>query len=247
MEALQGSMSDMMKSFHDRMSKFEAELKLSPTSTATLAADFAAFWTLVTEVLSCLQGQMEALARDVDTLEMRGRRKILLLHGVPELPKEDTSQVVAGVMLEHLKVEDFSVAAVRRCHKMGRNTNGSKPRPILLKPKDVDVRDKIWFGKTKLKGSGITLSEFLTKTRHDAFMMAREKFGVSSCWTQRGDVFIVSADGNKHRVLNTRDVIAFANLPEGKTKPVASSPVSESLATVTVAVPRKKRVVADRK
>ncbi|XP_026746114.1 uncharacterized protein LOC113507459 [Trichoplusia ni] len=115
---------------------------------------------------------------------MRGRRKILLLHGVPEHSKEDTAQVVAGVMLEHVKIADFSVAAVRRFHRMGRNSNGSKPRPILLKLRDVEVRDRIWFEKTKLKGSGITLSEFLTKTRHDAFMMAREKFGISNCWTQ---------------------------------------------------------------
>ncbi|XP_026746168.1 uncharacterized protein LOC113507514 [Trichoplusia ni] len=162
---------------------------------------------MVTEVLSYLQGQMEALARDVESLEMRGRRKILLLHGVTEQSKEDTAQVVAGVMLEHVKFADFSVAAVRRCHRTGCNNNGSKPRPILLKLRDVEVRDKMWFEKTKLKGSSITLSEFLTKTRHDAFMMAREKFGNSNCWTQRGEVFLLGADGTKRRVLNTRDVI----------------------------------------
>ncbi|XP_026733623.1 uncharacterized protein LOC113497968 [Trichoplusia ni] len=130
---------------------------------------------------------------------------------------------------------------------MGRNNNGSKPRPILLKLRDAEVRDRIWFEKTKLKGSGITLSEFLTKTRHDAFMMAREKFGISNCWTQRGEVFVLGADGTKRRVLSTRDVIAIADSPEGPVKHVATSPASVSPAIVAAAVPRKKRAVAVRK
>ncbi|XP_026745500.1 uncharacterized protein LOC113506863 [Trichoplusia ni] len=156
-------------------------------------------------------------------------------------------------MLEHVKIADFpTVAAVRRCHRMGRNNNGSKPRPILLKLRDVEVRDRIWFEKTKLKGSGITLSEFLTKTRHDAFMMAREKFGISNCWTRRGEVFVLGADGTKRRVLNTRDVIAVADSPEGlenqlPVKHVATSPASVLPAIVAAAVPRKKRAVAVKK
>uniref|UniRef100_A0A2H1W9F9 SFRICE_038682 n=1 Tax=Spodoptera frugiperda TaxID=7108 RepID=A0A2H1W9F9_SPOFR len=72
---------------------------------------------------------------------------------------------------ERLKV-DLKVPDIKRCHRMGRAT--LKPRPILFKLHNVALRDSIWFGKTGLKGSGITISEFLTKTRHNVFMAARD-------------------------------------------------------------------------
>lgn len=209
-------MSELLAQFNDRMSKFEAELsKTTPETTAStssssiLATEYAAFKTFVMGALNCLQHQVEALAKDIDTLEMRGRRKLLLVHGVAEVNKEETSHLVAEVVRDRLKIDSFSVAAIRRCHRMGNQGSAGKPRPILVKLQDVDVRDKIWFAKTKLKGSGITLSEFLTRSRHQVFMAARDKFGVDSCWTKQGSVYVLGADGTKHRVVTHSELNAI--------------------------------------
>ncbi|KAJ8736330.1 hypothetical protein PYW08_006986 [Mythimna loreyi] len=211
MDSLRESMSELMTQFQDRMSKFEAELSSRTPSTATsnpvdIAADFASFKRFVLQALSCLQQQMEALAAEFDALEMRGRRKMLLIHGVSEASKEETSLVVSDVVRDRMKLETFSVAAIRRCHRMGKQVGTGKPRPILVKLQDIDMRDKIWSAKTKLKGSGITLSEFLTRSRHQIFMAAREKFGVTNCWTTQGQVYVLGPDGTKHRVVSRSEV-----------------------------------------
>ncbi|CAG4982991.1 unnamed protein product [Colias eurytheme] len=50
----------------------------------------------------------------------------------------------------------------------------NKPRPILCKLRNLSDKELIWSSKISLKGTGITLSEFLTKSRHEVFMAARE-------------------------------------------------------------------------
>ncbi|PZC85220.1 hypothetical protein B5X24_HaOG202405 [Helicoverpa armigera] len=188
---------------------------------------------------------MKALAQELDNMEMRGRRKMVLLHGVAEQAKEDTSQVVAEVVRSHLELADFSVSEVRRCHRMGRPTGASKPRPILCKLSDVSVRDSIWFAKTKLKGTGITVSEFLTRSRHQLFMSARDKFGVNNCWTKQGFVYVIGSDGSRHRVGTLDDLV---RLEQVKEKPCSIATVPSSSPSPSTPVPKKgKRVAAKKK
>ncbi|CAH2095794.1 unnamed protein product [Euphydryas editha] len=88
---------------------------------------------------------------------MRSRRKILLIHGIPETKNENLTSVVIKVLTDHLKVPELSCTAVSRSHRMGR-TKFSRPRPIVIKFHDVALRNKIWYEKTNLKNTGITLT-----------------------------------------------------------------------------------------
>ncbi|VVD04151.1 unnamed protein product [Leptidea sinapis] len=100
---------------------------------------------------------------------MRRRRKMLLVHRVSEEKSEDVSSRVCKVVGEHIGVTRFSVATIKSSHRLGRPSE-KKPRPIVVKFADVALRVKVWFSKTGFKGSGITVSEFLTKSRHNLFM-----------------------------------------------------------------------------
>ncbi|KAF9811928.1 hypothetical protein SFRURICE_021285 [Spodoptera frugiperda] len=158
----------------------------------------------------CLQRQMEFFARDMDALEMRGRRKMLLIHGVPEDKAENTALVVTNMVQDKLQMNTI--------------TGKSSPRPILVKVQDVDTRDKVWHSKTKLKGTGITISEFLTKTRHQVFMAARNKFGVTKCWTNAGHIYVLGPDGVRHRIVSHSELRAIgepAAVPERSTAAVS--------------------------
>ncbi|CAD0204874.1 unnamed protein product [Chrysodeixis includens] len=244
MEALQETLSGMMTMFQSRMSNFEAELKKSTGttySTDTLAEDFILFKKFVVESLSCLQQQMKSLAQGMDNLEMRGRRKMLLIHGVAEQAKEDTVQLVAEVVRCHLKLADFSTTNVGRCHRMGRQAGTSKPRPIVCKLRDVGVRDSIWFAKTKLKGTGITVSEFLTTNRHQLFMAARDKVGVNRCWTKQGHIYVLGADGSRQRLRTTEDLVKIVVGKETSTPQRTGSPLSSPSPTPA---PKKARRAA---
>lgn len=209
MDPMNGTVTELRDMFLKRMTDFEAELKKIPdtsSSSSNLAAEFAAFRTFITQALTSLQQQVEIIARNIDSMETRGRRGILLLHGVAEVHNEDTAQVVANIIKEHLKMGAISSADIKRCHRMGRSGASHKTRPILCKFRDLAVRNKVWFDKTKLKGSGVTVSEFLTKARHDLFMAARDKLGVPNCWTRDGTVYCLGRNGSRQRILTLSDL-----------------------------------------
>lgn len=212
----------MTELFNTKMSEFQQQLQQTSSSTsASVAADFTAFRMFIMSALETIQKQVEFLGSEIDRLEMRGRRKILLLHGVSEKKTEDTSSVVASIVSNKLKVPDFSTDFISRCHRIGRPSE-NKSRPLLVKLRDAAVRNKVWFAKTKLKGTGITISEFLTKSRHRIFMEARSRFGITNCWTRDGCIHVLGADSSVYKVESLADL---DNIP---TAPTLSSPVPPS-------------------
>lgn len=230
------SLQELMVTFHKRMDSFEGKLQKTPaaTSTDTLAAEFAAFKLFVMTSMRALQGQIELLAKENDQLEMRSRRKILLIHGLPEASKEVPAEVVAKVVTGQLKQTTFAVVDIIRCHRMGRAGSSDRPRPILCEFRDTVVRAKIWSAKACLKGTGITISEFLTKTRHSIFMAARQRFGIANCWTREGFVFVLAADGTRHRISCQGDLDGITEKDPPKLKKVPEpAPVAQKLKRAT--------------
>ncbi|CAK1547705.1 unnamed protein product [Leptosia nina] len=147
---------------------------------------------------------MEMLFKLQDEQEMRNRRKFLLLHGVNE-NKEESPSTVANMIAVLLKLPEVTETSLSRCTRMGFRKSNTL-RPLLIKFHDVEVKNKIWMAKTNLKGTGITLSEFLTKTRHKLFMAAREKFGVSNCWTRGGSIFAIGEDKERRCITSLTDI-----------------------------------------
>ncbi|XP_045541834.1 uncharacterized protein LOC123723296 [Papilio machaon] len=202
MDAIQESLTNLQQMFTQRMDIYQGELAAAsavPAATITsLSAEFTTFRTFIMSALKSLQEQVALLSSQADNLESQSRRKILLLHGVPETTSEDTVSVVVHTIATKMKLENFSAADIKQCHRMGQLTS-DRPRTILFKIANHERRTSIWKMKSALKGTGITLSEFLTKHRHDTFMAARQKFGISKCWTNNGSVFVI-IDGMRHRI-----------------------------------------------
>ncbi|XP_045504229.1 uncharacterized protein LOC123700901 [Colias croceus] len=208
MDSVQHSMMEMTATFNKKMAEFQRDLQnlssnnsqpASNSPTSKLAAEFNAFQSFVLSSLKTLQTQITFLSNQFNKLEMRSRRKILLIHGVPEDSKELPSKLAIKILTDHLKNLDLTEDAISRCHRLGVSKK-DKPRPIVIKFKDAVMRNSIWYAKTDLKGSGFTLSEFLTKDRHDVFVAARARFGITNCWTKEGFIFVQLADGAKQRI-----------------------------------------------
>lgn len=243
MDSIKHTMAEMMKLFHKKMSAFEEELqKSSNTSSPTdhLASDFEAFKAFTLQSLNVLQQQIEIIARNQDQIDMRSRRKMLLFHGIPELKNEDSTKVIFNIVKERLDPE-FSIDSIQRSHRLGSISDPKRKRPILVKFNSVKVRDLLWFLKSKLKNSEITMSEFLTKSRHDIFMAARLKFGVLKCWTSQGNIFVIGPDQQRHRISSLSDL---NNISQNKAD--LKSDVAPKVATV-VNPPKVKRTTASRK
>lgn len=120
---------------------------------------------------------------------------------------------------------------------LGPASFNEKPRPILLKFVNVTVCDSLWFNKTKLNGIGITLSEFLTKPRHDLFMAARQKLGIAKCWTREGFFYILGQDGMHHHIVSVNQLNGIVNSPP---KPHIAVPKTTGTKTKHAAAATKK-------
>ncbi|CAK1603941.1 unnamed protein product [Parnassius mnemosyne] len=77
---------------------------------------------------------------------------MILLHGVPEEKSEETATVISTLISTKLQVSGFSKTSISRCHRLGRPSDKSS-RPVVVKFSDIVMRDKVWFSKTKLKGT----------------------------------------------------------------------------------------------
>ncbi|XP_045771487.1 uncharacterized protein LOC123876708 [Maniola jurtina] len=235
MDSLKDSLNAMAEMFQQKMGEFQQGLDSAPTTStnASLAAEFSSFRTFVLSAMNTLQRQVEFLGTEVDRLETRRRRKMLLVHGVSEEKSEDVTSRVCNVVGEHLGVTGLSVSSIKSSHRLGRPSD-KKPRPIVVKFADATLRDKVWFSKTGFKGSGITVSEFLTRSRHDVFMEARQRFGVNKCWTRDGCIHIIAPDGSRHRAECKADLQCI---------PQSSKPLTQGTASLSS---RSKRTIKNK-
>ena len=75
-----------------------------------------------------------------------------------------------------------------------RNTttpSNTKPRPLLVKFNSEKVKNMIFRKKSKLKGTGIVITEFLTPTRSQLLKKCFEKIpGEKSIWTDNGRILV---------------------------------------------------------
>lgn len=230
---------EMNQQFHSQMEAFlkkQRDLEASGSFTsgpenslAALTSEFKAFQSFVLDALKGFQYQVQALGDTIDQMEMHSRRKFLMLHGVPEQNNEELCRVIPDLLMNKLQLPDFSSDSLRSLQRIGHSSTG-KPRPILLKFESVTIKNKIWHAKSGFKGTGYTLSEFLTKNRHKTFLSARERFGVNRCWTRNGNIIVCGSDGSRHHVRSMIDLDAIAFRPTDDPVPAcstASAPVNK--------------------
>lgn len=208
---LMNNMDKLEKMFESRMCHYEQKLQKAaagtssaPPDISTLSREFTDFKTFVWQTLSTMKTQIELLSMGLDRHETAMRRKVLLLHGVPEMPNEKIHSVVLKVLTDQLKMTDVTLDHLQVCHRLG--SSHTKARPILLRFNSIHHRHLVWDNKTALKGSGITMSEFLTKTRHKIFMTARGHFGVKQCWSVEGRIMIILSDKSRRKIESMREL-----------------------------------------
>nr|XP_049701866.1 uncharacterized protein LOC126055666 [Helicoverpa armigera] len=201
---LTSCMEELSNTFTARMATYEEELKnvgsteASHKSIASLSRDYTEFKCLVWKTMSALKMQVELLTLGFDRHEMASRRQVLLLHGLPEQKDEDTVSRAVTVLTDKMKLGTVSSSDIASCHRLG--ADGGKTRPLLIRFQSYSLRSEVWRSKTALKGSGLVVSEFLTKARHDTFVAARKHFGVKECWTSEGKIVILLPNKSRRKI-----------------------------------------------
>ncbi|KAM3960693.1 uncharacterized protein ACR2FA_005286 [Aphomia sociella] len=197
------NMEELCSTFQSRMTSYEVGLQqLSNTGQSphtelnNLAKDYNEFKQLMWKTINTIKAQMEILYTGQDRQEMASRRKVILLHGIED-SSDNLQNVIHNIISVRLKLPEICIDNFK-CHYLGSDT--SRRRPILIRFSQYAHRDLVWKAKTHLKGSGITISEFLTKARHDVFIAARKHFGVKNCWTSDGKIILLLPDKSRQKI-----------------------------------------------
>lgn len=234
------SLEDLEQLFNSRMTEYENRLKNASSEPelssdiTSLSREFVEFKSFVWQALSKFRSQIEMLSLGYDRHETMMRRKVLLFHGVDELPNEKLNDVVLKILTSQMSLCEIKKESIHVCHRLG--SSQSKTRPILVRLYTSEHRHLIWENKKSLKGTGITISEFLTLTRHRTFMEARKHFGVPNCWSVEGKIAIITSDGKRHKIETPgelRTLVARFPKDPGDSSDAARSDVPSSPKTPT--------------
>lgn len=205
------NLEDLEKLFQSRMQEYEDKLQKVAAGTAPvhtdlapLSSEFNDFKKFAWKAIALIKSQIYLLSMGQDRLETSSRRKVLLLHGVPEKQNENVQDTVLHVLADKMALTDVTLANIAVCHRLG--AARGKTRPILVRFVAMEHRHLVWDNKTSLKGSGITVSEFLTKMRHQAFTTARQHFGIKNCWTVEGKILVLLPDKTRRKIESMAEV-----------------------------------------
>lgn len=130
--------------------------------------------------------ETESLRRDNDMLQQYTRRNNLRIYGIPEKQNENTDAIVINLLKEKLNI-DLGIDRIERSHRIGNLKTG---RHIIVKFSSYRDRHRIFENRRKLKGTGIVISEDLTKTRLNILKSAQKKFNRENVWSLDGTIWI---------------------------------------------------------
>lgn len=129
-----------------------------------------------------------ALKIKLDSIEQYSRRSNIRIMGLPEEPKEDIHELVKNFLKQKLSI-DPEPGAIDRTHRIGVVRTGSS-RQVIVKFVSYQHKRMAIQRRKLLKGTGISISEDLTKERLSLFKSAQSRYGKGNVWTLDGLVWV---------------------------------------------------------
>ena len=136
-----------------------------------------------------LHRKVQTAMSEVDNLQQYSRRNCLLCHGITESSDEDADQLVIDQCTEKLNLS-ISRDMLERTHQLGpKRDQGGKPRAIIVKFCSYRNRRLVFINKKRLKGTGVTITESLTKARMELVKEVHKIMDDGNTWTSDGNMF----------------------------------------------------------
>lgn len=212
--AVNDKLQDLATAFSTRMEEFEKILQENMSSSISgpqlqtvkaLSAEYLQFKSTMLRAIGMVKMQLDILSKGMDNLETHSRRKVLLFHGIPEASGEQVAARVLDVLNGQMKMSEVKSDCIEACHRLG-GPKENRARPILVRFSLLKTRSSVWNMKTALKGTKISVSEFLTKPRQGVFAAARKHFGVRSCWTTDGSILVLLPDKSRRKLTTSSEL-----------------------------------------
>ena len=167
------------------------------------------------KVIGELHDSVSILEASVDATVQYGRRANLRIHGVVESGTGEDAcakvlEVINSTMLLRPPLNDVDI---ERCHRLGRQTDLTRPRTMIVHFKSDKLRDSVYnargqlktFNKTKEPAQRVYINEDLTNRRS---LMAyetrklRASMKIADCWTYNGHV-VIKVNNNSNKGINS--------------------------------------------
>lgn len=151
------------------------------------------------------------LKKDVELLTLRVREhrqammaNSLIFNGINENGGSDVYEEVCGMVKNYFGV-DVSMRDIDFCHRLGKQSDPAKTRPVVVRFISRWLRDKLYREKRKLKGSKVVISEFLEGPVLEIYKKIRSKLGGKDCWTWNGRIYAI-VSGDKKQIKQLSDI-----------------------------------------
>ena len=134
------------------------------------------------------------LNRVIDRHEHYSRRNcIAWCKAVKESENEHTDVVVTETFNELLQ-EKLTGADIDRSHQIGKLKKGKQSRPVIIRFARHNIRNRVFKNKTKLKDTGVSITESLTQKRMQMLTKVRNEILFKNAWTLDGKILVKSDD-----------------------------------------------------
>ncbi|KAI5694805.1 hypothetical protein M8J75_005825 [Diaphorina citri] len=159
--------------------------------------------------LTSIKEQLSKQDERLNNLEQYSRRNCLLIHGVAEVgagseSEDDCVASAVSIFKEKLKV-DILPFHIDRAHRIGKK-DSAKNRAIIVKFVSYAQRRLVFSVKKLLKGSGIHITESLTKMNYQILDEAKKIYYKENVWTYDGRVIVKDRLDRKHTVVSMEDL-----------------------------------------
>lgn len=148
--------------------------------------------------------KISQLEKKIEGMQQNEKRNNICIYNLPE----EKNERLYGRLLQ-LFNEKVGVATRREdiisCYRIGRDPDGNKPRPVVVKFELYQQKHRMLANSVKLKGTKIGFSEDLIKSRLVIYRQAQEKFGRKDVCTRFGSVFVKRGESS-HKVSNSEDI-----------------------------------------
>uniref|UniRef100_A0A8D9E477 Uncharacterized protein n=1 Tax=Cacopsylla melanoneura TaxID=428564 RepID=A0A8D9E477_9HEMI len=160
---------------------------------------FLSFKALVMIELPLLKDQLEKQETRLNHMEQYSRRNCLLIHGVREEDGAQTEDECVAMALQIFNANmqiAMNGSAIDRAHRIGgsrdttRKKNPKKNRPIIVKFVSYFHRRLVFTQKSRLKASGIYITESLTRENFKVLNEAKQIYSMNNVWTNDGRILI---------------------------------------------------------
>lgn len=132
----------------------------------------------------------------------------LVISGIPENNEENRNIRFEQKIVECLETkiqEPLSSNDINYCYRLGKKEDREKPRPVVVVFTNRWKRDIVFLRKKNFKGSGIVVTEYLTREKMNLFKVCVTKYGLKHCWTWRGNIYAF-INNNKKLIQTDRDL-----------------------------------------